>query len=207
MQEAPHRVLPRFAVLVLVVAALGLPINNLYVFGLLAAAVLVVFTGSVARSGARWLGAIALTLLVVGVHVFLPAPRIEEGHNVFLIDGPGSALERGLPRDAYRAMAERFDAAYPPERRCTEGDVYCWRTNGIPKQAFAFAADGIFDGPHVFAPRDRHRLQQCRLAAARRGQRSVARHGGQGRRRRAAAARPPLARDLRALAGSAARIS
>ena len=39
--------------LVLVVAALGLPINNLYVFGLLAAAVLMVFTGSVARSGMR----------------------------------------------------------------------------------------------------------------------------------------------------------
>ena len=119
MQERPHRVLPKLAVLALVVAALGLPINNLYAFGLLALAVLVVFTGSVARSGARWIGAIALALLVVGVHVFLPAPRIEEGHNVFLIDGPGSALERGLPREAYRAMAERFDAAYPPERRCT----------------------------------------------------------------------------------------
>ena len=47
MPEGPHRVLPRLAVLVLVVAALGLPINTLYAFGLLAAAVLVVFTGSV----------------------------------------------------------------------------------------------------------------------------------------------------------------
>ena len=54
MQEGPHRVLPRLAVLALVVVALGLPINNLYVFSLLAAAVLVAFTGSVARSGARW---------------------------------------------------------------------------------------------------------------------------------------------------------
>ena len=96
-------------------------------------------------AAARWLGAIALALLVVCIHVVFPAPRIEEGHNVFLIDKPGSALERGLPREAYRAMAERFDAAYPPERRCTVGDVYCWRTNGVPKQAFAFAADGIFD--------------------------------------------------------------
>jgi len=152
MPEGPHRVLPGLAVLVLVVATLGLPINNLYAFGLLAVAVLIVFTGSVARSGARWAGAIVLTLLVVGVHVVMPAPRIEEGHNVFLIDGPGGALERGLPREAYRAMAERFDAAYPPERRCTVGDVYCWRTNGIPKQTFAFAADGIFDG-HAYSRR------------------------------------------------------
>ena len=100
------------------------------------------------------------------MHVFLPAPRIEEGHNVFLIDGPGSALERGLPREAYRAMAERFDAAYPPERRCAEGDIYCWRTNGIPKQAFAFAADGIFDG-HAYSRRvtgiDFHNAVRLRL--------------------------------------------
>ena len=90
--------------------------------------------------------------MVAGVHVFMAAPRIEEGHNVFLIDGPGSALERGLPREAYREMAQRFDAAYPPEKRCTAGDVYCWRTNGVPKQAFAFAADGIFDG-HEYSRR------------------------------------------------------
>src|ERR1044072_6106077 len=118
MQERPHRVLPQLAALALVVAALGLPVNDLYAFALLAAAVLVIFTGSIVRSASRWLGAIALTLLVVGVHVLAPAPRIEEGHNVFLIDGPGGALERGLPREAFRAMAERFDAAYPPERRC-----------------------------------------------------------------------------------------
>lgn len=152
MADGPHRILPKLAVLALAVAALGLPINTLYAFGLFATAVLVVFTGSIARSATRWIGALALTLLVIGIHVLLPAPRIEEGHNVFLIDGPGSALERGLPREAYQAMAERFDAAYPSERRCTKSDIYCWRTNGVPKQAFAFAADGIFDG-HAYSRR------------------------------------------------------
>ncbi len=147
MQERPQRVLPKLAVLALVVAALGLPINTLSAFGLLAVAVLIIFTGSIARRSARWVGALALTLLVAAVHVFIAAPRIEEGHNVFLIDGAGGALERGLPREAYRAMAQRFDAAYPRERRCTAGDIYCWRTHGIPKQAFAFAADGIFQRP------------------------------------------------------------
>ena len=147
MQEGPHRVLPRLAVLALAVAMIGLPINHLNDLTLLAMAAFFVFTREITRSSARWIIAVVLTLLVIGVHVFLPAPRIEEGHNVFLIDGPGSALERGLPSDAYAAMAQRFFSAYPPSRRCTAGDVYCWRTNGVPKQTFAFAADGIFASP------------------------------------------------------------
>ena len=40
----------------------------------------------------------------------------------------------------------------PPSGAARAGDVYCWRTNGIPKQAFAFAADGIFDG-HAYSRR------------------------------------------------------
>jgi hypothetical protein len=49
-------------------------------------------------------------------------------------------------------MAERFDTAYPVERRCSAGEVYCWRPRGIPQRAFAFAADGIFDG-HAYSRR------------------------------------------------------
>ncbi len=153
MQEPDtHRVLPKLAVLALVVVTLGLPINNLYVYGLLAVSALVVLTGFVRSDAARWCGAIVLALLVLAQHLLLAAPRIEEGHNVFLIDRPGSALERGLPADAFRAMAQRFDAAYPLERRCKEGEHLCWRPNGIPDRAFAFAADGVFDG-HAYSRR------------------------------------------------------
>ncbi len=98
---ASHRIWPKLAVLALVVASLGLPINDLPSFGLLAAGVLIVFTGSVSGGALRWIAAIALTLLVAGQHVFLSAPRIEEGHNVLLIDQPGGALEKGLPADAF----------------------------------------------------------------------------------------------------------
>ena len=147
-----HAIWLKLATLALVVAALGLPINNLPGFGLLAASVLIVFTGSPAGNLARWTAAILLTLLVVGEHVLLSAPRIEEGDNVFLIDGPGSALEKGLPAAAFRHMAERFEAAYPPEKRCQAGLAYCWRPRGIPKHAFALAADGLFDG-HEFSRR------------------------------------------------------
>src|SRR5438128_2294725 len=115
-------VLPRLATLALVVAALGLPINNLYVYGLLAVSAFLVFTGRTTDNRKRWLAAAALALFMVGQHILLPVPRIEEGHNAFLIDEPGGALEKGLPPAVFRAMSERFDAAYPPEGRCRSGD-------------------------------------------------------------------------------------
>jgi hypothetical protein len=77
--------------------------------------------------------------------VMLAAPRIEEGHNVFLLDRAGGALERGLPPAAFRVMAAQFDARYPPERRCDRAIAHCWRQQGFPDRPFAFSADGIFD--------------------------------------------------------------
>jgi hypothetical protein len=149
--QSDHVVL-KLAVVALVAAVLGLPINNLHVFGLLALSVLVVFTGSIRLGVGRWLAAAALIAVLAGAQLLLPVPRIEEGHNVFLIDGPGNALERGLPPAAYRALAERFDAEYPADRRCASGTDYCWRPKAIPTQAFAFAADGFFDG-HTWSRR------------------------------------------------------
>ena len=149
-----RRVGAKLAVLALAVAALGIPIDSLASWSVLAAAVLIIFTGRISRSPARWIAAGVLTLLVVGQHLFLSAPRIEEGHNVFLIDQPGSALERGLPASAFRLMAQRFDAAYPPETRCQAGAASCWRPGSLPKQTFALAADGMFDG-HEFSRRVR----------------------------------------------------
>jgi hypothetical protein len=152
MPAETFRLLPKLCVLALIALALGRPVNDLGSFTLLAASVAVVLTGSVLCGVARFVTAVLIALAVVAVHVFLPAPRIEEGHNVFLIDGPGGALEQGLPRDAYQAMAARFDAAYPPAQRCTAGTPACWRTYAIPDQTFAFAADGVFDG-HAYTRR------------------------------------------------------
>ncbi len=149
---ASSGILPKLAALALVVAALGLPVNNLYAYGLLAAATLIVFTALLTRSARRWLAAFALALAVLAQHLLLPAPRIEEGHNAFLIDQPGSALEQGLPSGAFGPMAERFNAAYPAERRCQAGAFLCWRPGGVPDRAFAFAADGFFDG-HAYSRR------------------------------------------------------
>src|SRR6185295_4148811 len=140
-------VLPKLGVIVLAIAAVGLPVNTLYAYGLLAAAALIVFTGRVATSPARWLAAFVVVLVVSAQHYLLPAPRIEEGHNAFLIGRPGGALETGLPSGAFRIMAEQFSAAYPPERRCRPGEPGCWGAAGLKDQTFAFAADGALERP------------------------------------------------------------
>ena len=135
----------KFAALVLVVAALGLPVNDLFRYGLLVIATVVIVAGVVSRRRTRWLGAVAAAVLCVLAQAWLAAPRIEEGHNVFLVDGAGGALEASLPPAAFRFMAAEFDVKYPPERRCDPAREGCWRGQAFPRQPFAFSADGIYD--------------------------------------------------------------
>src|SRR5262245_727381 len=142
---ALHQPWVKLATPMLVVAALGLPINDLFRYGLLVVATVLVVTGLVSLRLSRWLGALAAVAICVGAQFWLAAPRIEEGHNVFIVDRAGGALEAGLPRDAFRLMAAEFDAAYPPERRCNPAIFGCWRGHGFPDQPFAFSADGILD--------------------------------------------------------------
>jgi hypothetical protein len=137
----------KLAALVLVLAALGLPINDLFRYALLVIATVVVAVGQMSTRRARWLGALAAVALCILGQVLLPAPRIEEGHNVFLLDAPGGALEAWLPPAAFRFMAAEFDARYPRARRCDPAQDGCWRGQAFPARAFAFSADGIHDRP------------------------------------------------------------
>jgi hypothetical protein len=141
----PHQPWIKLAALVLVVAALGLPINDLFRYALLVIAAVVIVAGTVSAGRRPWLGAVAIVVLCAFGQVWLAAPRIEEGHNVFLFDAPGGALEAGLPAEAFRAMAAEFDAKYPPARRCDPAQDGCWRGQAFPARAFAFSADGIYD--------------------------------------------------------------
>ena len=127
----------RLAALALAVAAVGLPINHLFGYGLLVLAAVVIFTGEVTPSAKRWLQAGALVALAVAGQIVFGAPRIEEGHNLFRPGGPEKALERGLPPDVYRFMAAEYAAQYPKDQ--TGG--------GFSDRAFAFSADGIFGHP------------------------------------------------------------
>jgi hypothetical protein len=144
-QAAPHQPWIKLAALILVVAALGLPINDLFRYGLLVIATIVVVVGTVSGERKAWLVALAAVALCVVGQFWLEAPRIEEGHNVFLFDAPGGALEAGLPAEAFRAMAAEFDAKHPRVRRCDPSQDGCWRGQAFPGRVFAFSADGIYD--------------------------------------------------------------
>jgi hypothetical protein len=141
----------KLAALILVVAALGLPVNDLVRYALLVIATVLVVAGTVSARVAPWLAALAVVGACVLGQMLFPAPRIAEGHNVFLIDDSrgrtdrGGALEAGLPRAAFRIMAVEFDTIYPPSRRCARDQVGCWRGQAFPDRTFAFSADGIFD--------------------------------------------------------------
>ena len=130
----------KLAVLLLALAAVGLPVNDVGSYALLLVATVVIFSGAVRASAGAWAAAVAIVALAVAGQFLLAPPRIEEGHNVFL---PSPALERGLPADVYRHMANEFDALYPPAVRCRPGSVGCWQDGGLPDSAFAFSADGI----------------------------------------------------------------
>ncbi len=136
----------RLAAIALVVAALGLPINDLFCFALLGIVIVVVFAGAISTRLEAWVAALAIVVVAVLGQALFPAPRIEEGHNVFIVDGGRSgALERGLPAEVFRLMAAEFDARYPPEKRCDPKAPGCWRGQGFPERTFAFSADGIYD--------------------------------------------------------------
>lgn len=143
--QASSSIALRLAAIALCGLAIGLPINTHAAFACLVVIVLVALTAAIHTRIARWLGAAALAATVVIVHATFPAPRIEEGHNAFLIEKSGGALERGLPREAFRIIAEQFNAAYPPSSHCREGTAGCWGFNGLKDDTFALAADGMLD--------------------------------------------------------------
>ena len=93
-RAAPPRVQPwlKLAALILVLAALGLPVNDLFRYALLVIATVLVVAGTVAAQLAPWLAALAAVALCVLGQILFPAPRIAEGHNVFLIDDAGDQL-------------------------------------------------------------------------------------------------------------------
>ena len=131
----------KLAALLLALAAVGLPVNDVAGYVLLLVATVVIFSGEARARAGAWAAAVAIVAVAIAGQFLLAPPRIEEGHNVFLTS---TALERGLPAEVYRHMAEEFDALYPPAVRCRPGSVGCWQDGGFPDSAFAFSADGIF---------------------------------------------------------------
>jgi hypothetical protein len=131
----------KVAVLVLALAAIGLPVNDLSDYALLVVLAVAIFTGVVSARPRTWLAAVVIVVVaLLGKWLFAP-PRIDEGHNVFL---PSALLEHTLPADVYRALAQEFDRIYPEAQRCEQNKFGCWRNNGSPDAPYAFSADGIW---------------------------------------------------------------
>src|SRR5689334_3130629 len=103
----------KLGVLALVVVSIGLPINTLGSYLFVLAVAVFVFTGAVTTRATRWSGAAAIVAGAVFGQILVSAPRIDEGHNIFLVDKPGGALEKQMPAAAFRMMLEEFDARYP----------------------------------------------------------------------------------------------
>jgi hypothetical protein len=137
----------RLAALLLVVAVLGLPIDDLVTYALLVAAAVLIFTGTLCADPRRWIAAVVLAGAVVASHLLWPAPRIDEGHNVFL-PGPSAAQTSGLPAGVLGVLTRQFDERYPPEKRCGDPAKGCWRPDRTAEaDGNAFSADGIYQRP------------------------------------------------------------
>jgi hypothetical protein len=147
MRESPPRAgagWRKAAALVLGVAVVELPVNELSTYALLLVLAVAIFTGEVSARPRAWLGAAAVVAAVIAAQVLLSPPRIEEGHNVFLPGAKGEALRRGLPAEVYQRLAAEFDTRYPPKVRCPASSGSCWQAQGQPERPYAFSADGIW---------------------------------------------------------------
>jgi hypothetical protein len=134
----------KLAVLLLAVAAVGLPINDAVAYAPLVLLAVIIFTGEVRAGKGAWLAAVAIVVVSVAGQWLLAPPRFDEGHNVFLPGGPSHALEQGLPAEVYRHLADEFDKQYPVAKRCGPAVAGCWVNGGFPDRVYAFSADGIF---------------------------------------------------------------
>lgn len=119
------------AVLLLAVAAAGLPLNDIYIYALLAIVAVVAFTGEVRCAAPAWLAALAMVALAIAGQYLLAPPRIDEGHNVFLPGGPG-VLERELLPPSQRRRLARLPSsrcqafACPPRSKpCATSPIPC----------------------------------------------------------------------------------
>ena len=142
----PTAAFRRVTAIVLVVAAVGIPINQLSGYAIVLIAAVLIFSAEVVFRLSAWLAAIMAVLIAVVLPLMLAPAPIEEGDNVFLPDGAGSIMERQLPPDVYRFMKSEFDALYPPSVRCNQSMQGCW-VGTAPNRAYGFSADSIFKKP------------------------------------------------------------
>ena len=154
------------------VAALGLPINDLFRYALLVVATVLFVVGGVTVRRKPWLGAVAAVALCVLAQFWLAAPRIDEGHNVFIVDGAGRrarsrAAARGLPSDG-RRIRRQISAGAPLRSRAAR----LLARPGVSRTALRLFRRRHLRWRGLFAPGERHRFLRSGVAAPRLHQRA-----------------------------------
>ena len=151
---SPAGVMSRFALLLLIVLILGLPINDFWRFLILIVAVMAVCFGSVRLDPIRWLGAVTVVLAISAVDWLFPGPQIQEGHNVYIPVGASlEVFERELPVDAQSTMLQRFKGAYLDDKVQLPGAPTWWqepefqRPGFLIDHAFARSSDALLQRP------------------------------------------------------------
>ncbi len=119
------------ALIVLIAACFGLPLDGWLSFAFLSFASVAALVGTIGTDRRRWTAAVAVALACIVLRNVLPAHQIEEGHAVFspVADGP---LAAALPGEVFSAMQRRYRALQPN---------FAPRP---PERAWAFSADGIW---------------------------------------------------------------
>jgi len=137
----------KFTTLILMVAGIGLPINDAFLYFLLLIAATTLAVGRMTTHPKSWALAGIVVVAAIAVKFAADGPRIEEGHNIFLPGGANNALVTGLPNDVYREMAAELHAMSPAAGRCRTSAAQCWERGPRPRQVYAFSFDGIYDRP------------------------------------------------------------
>ena len=186
----------KLAALVLVVAALGLPINDLFRYALLVVATVVIVVGDVSLRLQPWLGALAAVGLVRARRSSGSRRRASRRATTsFSSMAPAARSKPGCRREAFRLMAAEFDAKYPPERRCDPRADGCWRGQGFPGPAVRLFRRRHLPAPGLFAAGDAASISPIRSGFASASSTSCATTGS-----RQSATSTAASRDRRAFA-------
>ena len=136
---------------VIIIAGLGPPLTaTAEVLALLAAILLITLGSLVIPAHQRLRQGAAVIALCLLAKFLLPAIKVQEGHNVFLVDGDKhvAALSQALPEPVYSYAKASFERTYARTSDCPPNNS-CWHAYGAITVPFAFSADGAFQRPQM----------------------------------------------------------
>ncbi|MBI4633166.1 MAG: hypothetical protein HY742_04685 [Deltaproteobacteria bacterium] len=143
MKNRPINVFVKIILAIVPLVLFGLPILETWKMLILLSSWLALICCEVRWGKWRIVAVVAVVLLVPYAKSFLPRAGIEEGHNIFLYQKPGEAIQQALPLDIFTEWKQSFDGVYPPQNEPYESNS--WRAAGVvPGEAFAFSSDSLW---------------------------------------------------------------